>query len=238
MTHSPPPVDLHATVRRAHRITVLSGAGMSAESGVPTFRDAQTGLWSHYLPEELATPEAFAANPERVWKWYQWRRKLVAESGIHAGHAALAAFEKRGKDLRIITQNVDGLHQRAGNRHVIEFHGSLQRDRCHSCGRQQPASRSAAPPQCPACGGYFRPAVVWFGETIPAEALAAADAACHTDLLLVIGTAGAVHPAAGLADLAASRGARIAIINPDRTAIDHLADWHWQAAASALGKLL
>ena len=238
MNVAPPPTELRAAIQQARRITVLSGAGMSAESGVPTFRDAQTGLWARYSPEELATPEAFEAEPLRVWQWYQWRRELVGAATAHAGHAALARLERQGKDLRIITQNVDGLHQHAGNREVIEFHGSLQRDRCHDCAREQPASKAKSPPRCPACGGYLRPAVVWFGETIPTDALAAADAACHTDLFLVIGTAGAVHPAASLANLARSRGARIAVINPDATAIDHLAHWRWQAAASDLGKLL
>lgn len=234
----PVPEGLRQALRDARRVTVLTGAGMSAESGVPTFREAQTGLWERFSPEELATPEAFERHPDTVWQWYQWRRELVGRADCHAGHHALAALESRLGELPIITQNVDGLHQRAGSRRVIEFHGSLARDRCHGCGTEQAASDCDSPPRCRLCGEPLRPAVVWFGEAIPREALEAADTACHTELLLVIGTAGAVHPAAGLAELAASRGARIAIINTERTAIDSLADWFWEAPASALPLLL
>ncbi|MDX1443890.1 MAG: NAD-dependent deacylase [Gammaproteobacteria bacterium] len=233
-----PPSQLLDALRHAGRISFLTGAGMSAESGVPTFRDAQTGLWSRYSPEELATPQAFERDPVTVWKWYRWRRELVSRAQCHAGHRAIAGFEQRHPSVSIITQNVDGLHQKAGSTNVVEFHGSLLRDRCHDCGNEMPASEALEPPRCEKCGGMMRPAVVWFGETIPSRALADADTACNTELLLIVGTAGAVHPAAGLAELAAQRGAKIAVINTEATAIDHLADWQWRASASAMPSLL
>lgn len=233
-----PPEGLVARIRELRSLTVLSGAGMSAESGLPTFREARTGLWARYSPEQLATPEAFERDPLTVWRWYQWRRELLDRADCHAGHHALAALERRIEQLHVVTQNVDGLHQRAGNRNVTEFHGSLLRDRCHACGREREADRNASePPRCPACGGPCRPAVVWFGEAIPAAALEAAQRACDTELMLVVGTAGAVQPAASLVGLARASGAEVAIVNPEATALDELADWSWRAPASALAAL-
>lgn len=231
--------DLRTAIGNATSLTVLTGAGMSAESGVPTFRAAHTGLWARYSPEELATPQAFENDPVTVWRWYQWRRKLVARARCHAGHRALGMLQERLPRFSLITQNVDGLHQQAGCRDVIEFHGSLQRDRCHDCGRETAADATLdTPPACDSCGGLYRPAVVWFGETIPTHAIQAADEACNTGLFLVVGTAGAVYPAAGLVGMARRRGARIGIINTEATELDGMADWCWRAPASALAELV
>jgi len=213
-------------LRAAGRLAVLTGAGISAESGLPTFRGAQHALWSRFRPEALATPEAFARDPALVWAWYQWRRALVARARPNAGHDALVAIEQAVPAFTLITQNVDGLHQAAGSRQVIALHGDLMTDRCTRCGREYrctvdppladaPVER-VAPPACPACGSPLRPAVVWFGESLPAGAMEAAAAAVSaSDLLLVIGTSGVVYPAASLAPLAHAAGARVVVINPD-----------------------
>ena len=203
-------------LRPESRVAVLTGAGVSAASGVPTFRGAADSLWENMRPEELATPEAFARDPEKVWRWYDWRRGLVAACEPNAAHHALAALQDRVASLTVITQNVDGLHQRAGSRDVVEFHGSLWRVRCTGCGRETEDHRVPLPlpPRCDACGELLRPGVVWFGEAIPAAALEAATAAAAgCDLLLVVGTSGVVYPAAGLARLAAETGAVVAEFN-------------------------
>ena len=199
-------------VREARHIAVLTGAGVSAESGVPTFRDAQTGLWAQFNPEELATEAAFRAHPQRVWDWYAQRRARIAQVEPNAGHRALAAFATRHPGrLTLITQNVDGLHQRAGSTGAIALHGSLLDDQwldapqaCCSLDHLQ----DGHPPHCPVCGNLRRPAVVWFGEMLPSGALdAARQAAARCDLMLVIGTSGVVYPAAGLAHTAQRAGA-------------------------------
>ncbi len=216
-------------IRDARHIAVLTGAGMSAESGVPTFRDAQTGLWAQFNPQDLATEEAFRAHPQRVWDWYQFRRDLVREVQPNAGHYALAAFAQRHPGrMSLITQNVDGLHQRAGHVGAIALHGSLLQDRWldaqQACCSVE-ALEDGHPPRCPVCGNLRRPAVVWFGEHLPPEALAAAEAAVQAcDLMLVIGTSGVVYPAAGLALGAHQRGARVVVINPEPTELDPVAD--------------
>lgn len=216
-------------IREARHIAVLTGAGVSAESGVPTFRDAQTGLWAQFNPQDLATEEAFRAHPQRVWDWYQFRRGLVREVQPNAGHQALAAFAQRHPGrLSLITQNVDDLHQRAGSHDAIALHGSLLQDRwldtpqaCCSADRLQ----AGHPPHCPVCGNLRRPAVVWFGEHLPPDALAAAEAAVQAcELMLVIGTSGVVYPAAGLVLGAHQRGARVVVINPEPTELDPVAD--------------
>ena len=207
---------VRALLRPGARVAVLTGAGVSAASGVPTFRGGADSLWENRRPEELATPAAFARNPEQVWRWYDWRRGLVAACTPNAAHHALAALQDRVATLTVITQNVDGLHQRAGSRDVVEFHGSLWRVRCTRCGREREDRRVPlpVPPACPDCGGLLRPGVVWFGEAIPAGAMAAATAAVTgCDLLLVIGTSGVVYPAAGLARLAKEHGAVVAEFN-------------------------
>jgi NAD-dependent deacetylase len=219
------PQEVREWVRAARRIVVLSGAGMSAESGVPTFRDAQTGLWARFRPEELATEEAFRARPQMVWDWYQLRRDLVAKVEPNAGHRAVAGWQQRHPGrLTVVTQNVDGLHQRAGSPDVLALHGSILEDRwldapgpCCTTGGLQPGR----PPRCGGCGNLRRPAVVWFGEMLPARELAAAEqAAAECALMLVVGTSGVVYPAAGLAR--ATRG-RVVIVNPQPGDLDDAA---------------
>jgi NAD-dependent deacetylase len=210
----------------AGRVVALTGAGISAESGLPTFRGAQHALWSRFQPEALATPEGFRRDPALVWAWYQWRRALVARARPNAGHHALVAMERAVAEFTLVTQNVDGLHQAAGSRRIIALHGDLMTDRCTRCGREYPSTVDPAladepraqipPPCCRDCGGLLRPAVVWFGEQLPVgamESAAAAVAAC--DILLVIGTSGVVYPAASLAPLARAAGARVVVVNPE-----------------------
>lgn len=219
-----------AAVRRwvsdAERIVLLSGAGMSAESGVPTFRDAQSGLWADFRPEDLATDQGFRADPRLVWDWYQSRREGVAGVQPNAGHLAVAAFQRRHPGrLVVVTQNVDGLHQRAGSPGVLALHGSLAEDKWLEPPRPccDPARlEQGRPPRCPACGNLRRPGVVWFGEMLPQAELTAAESAARAcDLMLVVGTSGVVHPAAGLAR--ATRG-RVVVINPEPSALDDAAD--------------
>ncbi len=235
---------LRAALGTARRVTVLTGAGMSAESGVPTFRDAQTGLWSRFDPMQLASPEGFRADPPLVWRWYAWRRERVLRAAPNAGHVALARAADRFTSLRIVTQNVDGLHQRAGSRDVIELHGNILRTHCLAgCGvtfaPTQPLP-PGEPPRCPACGDWLRPGVVWFGEMLDPDRLAAAEQACReADVLLVVGTSGLVYPAAGLPGVARRAGARVAIVNPQPSEIDHVAEFVVRAtAAEALPRLL
>ncbi len=207
-------------LRSAQCIAVLTGAGMSAESGVPTFRDAQTGLWAQFNPEDLATREAFRRNPKLVWDWYAWRRKLVERARPHAGHFALVEMERRVPQFVLVTQNVDGLHQLAGNRNVIELHGSIRRIKCFECERHQrvPADMAGqgGVPTCAHCGGLLRPDVVWFGESLPADAYrAAVEAAQACDVFLSIGTSGLVEPAASLPRIAERASATVVHINLD-----------------------
>jgi NAD-dependent deacetylase len=213
-------------VRAARHIAVLTGAGMSAESGVPTFRDAQTGLWAKFDPQQLATEDAFRANPKMVWDWYAFRREMIAKVEPNAGHRALAEFERRHPGrLTLITQNVDGLHQRAGSEGVLALHGNIAEDRWLDSPRACCNAGSAvkgSPPHCGVCGNMRRPAVVWFGEMLPLQALAAAEAAAaQCDLMLVVGTSGVVYPAAGLAR--STRG-KVVIVNPEPTELDDAAD--------------
>ena len=201
---------------------VLTGAGVSAESGVPTFREAQTGLWAQYDPLELATPEAFERDPELVWRWYRWRRDLVARAEPNAGHHALAELQSLVPRLTLVTQNVDGMHQRAGSRDVIEFHGNIFADRCFADGRLVDTRADDGVPTCPDCGGNLRPGVVWFGEAIPEDALHASfAAAADCDVFLSVGTSSLVYPAAGLADVAREAGAVTIEVNPNPTDQSH-----------------
>lgn len=222
MPGEPPPIPqaIVERLRAARRVAVLTGAGVSAESGVPTFRDAQTGLWARFRPEELATPEAFRANPRRVWEWYAWRRERVQSVEPNPGHHALAELERRVPEFTLITQNVDGLHQRAGSRSVIEIHGNILRTKCFS--EDVPvdswSDTGDVPPLCPRCGGRLRPDVVWFGESLPADDLERATrAAANCDVFLSVGTSAVVFPAAGLIDQALFAGAMVVEINPSRT---------------------
>jgi NAD-dependent deacetylase len=221
MTGRPEAGDLERArelVRSSRRPVVLTGAGFSAESGIPVFR-GPGGLWEGHRPEELATPEAFARDPEKVWRWYAWRRERVDAARPHAGHAALAEWERRCPDLVVVTQNVDGLHQRSGNRRVLELHGSLIRARCVREGHRVADWKAAAgfPPRC-RCGALLRPDVVWFGEALPADVYeAAAEAVARADLLVVAGTSAVVYPAAMLPELAIQRGVPVVEINPELT---------------------
>jgi len=210
---------------RASRVCVSSGAGMSAESGIPTFRD-KDGLWSQARPEEMATPEAFERDPHKVWEWYRWRRAKLATIGPHAGHRMLAEWEERIDDFVVVTQNIDGLHHAAGSQKVIELHGRLDLVRCVGCTYEQQGLDDLGPePHCPQCGAWLRPGVVWFGELLPPGALEAAfDAARRCELLLVIGTSGVVQPAASLVDAAKAYGAAIIEVNPNPSELSSLAD--------------
>ena len=207
-----------AAFRDARHICVLTGAGISAESGVPTFREAQSGLWEQYDPLDLATPDAFLRDPELIWRWYRWRRELVARAEPNAGHQALATLAKLVPRLTLVTQNVDGLHQRAGSKDVIEFHGNLFENRCFAEDCVVDCNAKAEVPVCPGCGSNVRPGVVWFGEAIPEQALNRSfAAAADCDVFLSIGTSSLVFPAAGLADIANSSGAVVIEINPNPT---------------------
>jgi len=225
------PGALVSAVRDARHVCVLTGAGVSAESGVPTFRDAQQGLWSQFNPQDLATPEAFLTDPALIWRWYRWRRGIVADVEPNPGHYAIAAMQDSVPQLTLITQNVDNLHQRAGSNNVIEFHGNLFEDRCFADGSLHVASDDDTP-ACPHCGGPLRPGVVWFGEAIPESALSeSCAAASDCDLFFSVGTASAVYPAAGLADLAKEHGAIVVEINPNPT--PHAAHYDFALAGNS-----
>jgi NAD-dependent deacetylase len=210
-----------AHLRRARHVCVLTGAGISAESGIPTFRDAQEGLWAQYSPFDLATPEGFERDPELVWRWYEWRREMIRAARPNPGHIALAQLANRVPRLTLVTQNVDGLHQRAGSPHVLEYHGNILRDRCtveQVVAERSEDSRTSALPRCASCGALLRPDVVWFGEMIPRGALIEADeAAADCDAFLSVGTSSLVYPAAGLAEVAMRRGVPVIEVNPNRT---------------------
>ncbi len=209
-------------------VCVLTGAGVSAESGVPTFRGPE-GLWKSFRPEDLATPEAFARDPGLVWEWYSWRRGRVAACRPNPAHESLAALARRRGDVTLATQNVDGLHALAGSPGVLELHGNLFRVRCMRCRFRAEQAREALPPPwpppCPGCRGALRPDIVWFGEALPIEELSSATAAARAcRVFLVVGTSGAVHPAAGLAFEAKFRGAAVVEVNPEATPLSEEAD--------------
>jgi NAD-dependent deacetylase len=211
---------------QAKSVCVSTGAGMSAESGMPTFRDDETGLWSKFNPDELATPQAFRRDPVKVWAWYRWRRQELAKIQPHAGHITLAEWEQRVPDFVLVTQNIDGLHHRAGSKNVLELHGRLDVARCTFCDYQVQGLEDLGPdPACPLCQKRLRPGVVWFNEPLPGEAIEAAfDAARRCQVFLLIGTSGVVQPAASLAGVAKSMGAAVIEVNPNATELSHLAD--------------
>jgi NAD-dependent deacetylase len=220
----------------ARSVCVLTGAGISAESGIPTFRDALTGLWARFNPEELATLEAFERDPALIWQWYDWRRELVRQAEPNPGHYALAELARHLR-LTLVTQNVDGLHQRAGSAGVIEYHGNILRDRCTVEGIVAARSPQAAQglPQCASCGGLLRPDVVWFGEAIPPQAMREADlAAASCEAFLSVGTSSLVYPAAGLAETALRAGAAVIEVNPNATDLSPLADFVLRGPAGIL----
>ncbi len=214
-------------------LVVLTGAGVSAESGVPTFRGAG-GLWQQFRAEDLATPQAFARDPSLVWQWYAWRRELIAKCEPNAAHRTLAEMERAFSRFLLVTQNVDGLHRRAGNRRMVELHGNIWRVRCVREGTVTEDCRvplPEIPPRCE-CGALLRPDVVWFGETLPDDALQRAVEAAETcTVMLVVGTSATVHPAASLPWTAKSHGARVIVVNPEPTPLDDMADEVWPGPA-------
>ena len=228
-------------LRGARRVVALTGAGISAESGIPTFRDAQSGLWARFRPEELATAAAFRHDPKLVWEWYEWRRGLVSQAEPNAGHRALTRLETLVPEFTLVTQNIDGLHVRAGSRRVIELHGNIYRNRCFEEGIvvQGGSAAPGVPPRCPRCGAPLRPDVVWFGETLPPQALAAADgAAGECDLLFSIGTSAAVFPAAQLPVTALRSGAMVVEINKEPTPLTGVATFSLLGRAGEILPLL
>jgi NAD-dependent deacetylase len=217
-------VEVRELLRIAGHIAVLSGAGISAESGIPTFRGAG-GLWRNFRPEELATPEAFDRDPATVWEWYLWRRELIAQAQPNAGHFALAKLEEHSPHFSLITQNVDGLHDRAGSRRILKVHGDIWINRCIRCGRETTSLPPERLPRC-ACGGLLRPDVVWFGEALPQDVwLEAETAAAEADVLLVVGTSAQVYPAAGLVPYAQRNGASVIEVNPEATPFSESIDY-------------
>lgn len=231
-----------AMLGRAERVVVFTGAGMSAESGVPTFRDALTGLWQRYDAQQLATPEAFHADPALVWGWYEWRRDLVRRATPNPGHLAVAGIEARVPHAVLVTQNVDDLHERAGSSAPVHLHGSLFAPRCSACDRPAPIAdggeepadgRRLPPPRCVGCAASVRPGVVWFGEALPQSALAAAvEAATTCDLLVTVGTSGLVYPAAEIPLVAARFGATVIQVDPGETPLDAVADVNLRGTAA------
>ncbi len=226
--------NLIETIRSAKKIVVLTGAGISAESDVPTFRDAQTGLWASFKPEELATPEAFLRNPKMVWDWYAYRRDMVDKVKPNPGHYALVELEKTATDFLLITQNIDNLHQQAGNRNIIELHGNIKRVKCFKEGTvvSQWQETGDVPPRCPDCGNYLRPDVVWFGEMLPFGAMEkATEAARSCDVFFSVGTSSVVYPAAYLPYDALRRRATVIEVNPEETPLTEHAHYHLQGKA-------
>lgn len=231
-------IDEHSFIQKLRpdtRIVVLTGAGISAESGIPTFRDAQEGLWAQFRPEELASPEGFRANPKLVFDWYAWRRKMVLETKPNGGHHILALWEKQFSHMTLITQNVDGLHQAAGSRELIEMHGSIHQLVC--CKERHPSPWVEATddvPLCTRCQSPLRPDVVWFGEMLDRRILQRIDQALATcEVFLAIGTSGLVYPAAGFLDEARTAGALTVVINKERVGEDRC-DLLLQGSASEI----
>ncbi len=234
----------------AGHLVVVTGAGMSKDSGVPTFRDAMTGLWSQYDPMQLANESAFRSDPSRVFGWYVWRWNLIRDATPHAGYHALVALADRFEKFLLVTQNVDGFHRRSGSKDVVELHGSLDAFRCLDGGHPYDSSNleelraspdgSIPPPKCPLCGSPIRPGVVWFGESLPQSAVERAWSAVeHCDAMLVVGTSAVVYPAAELPSIAIRQGIPVVDINPGRTPISDAVDVWWaERAEVALPALL
>ncbi len=237
-----------ALIRAAARITVFTGAGVSKESGIPTFRDAQEGLWARYDPQALATPQGFAANPKLVWDWYEYRRGLLRQAQPNPGHAAVVQLAAR-KPVRVITQNIDDLHEQAGSVDVLHLHGAIARTKCFNACRGEPTLLEPAdllpgtdtePPRCPHCGGFARPDVVWFNEMLSPDVLQAAGEALATcDLMIVAGTSGVVYPAARFPGIAKQNGAALIEVNPEESLITPIVDvWLQAPSGVALPQVL
>jgi NAD-dependent deacetylase len=233
-----------AALRAAATVVVLTGAGVSAESGIPTFRDKQTGLWERFDASELATPYAFERDPALVWGWYEWRRAAVLKAKPNPAHEAIAAMTDLVPRFTLITQNVDDLHERAGSRDVLHLHGELSRPYCERCRqsyvhpntppRLPPGGTPIEPPRCGSCGARIRPGVVWFGESLPAHAWGSArESVAQCDLFISCGTSSLVQPAASLTDLAIDAGATAIQINPNPTDIDNAVTFNIRLPAGA-----
>ncbi len=222
------------TLNAASRIAVLTGAGVSKESGVPTFRDAQTGLWAKYDATQLANAVAYLTNPKLVWDWYTMRREMMSGAKPNPGHHSIAELQRRKPSTRIITQNVDDLHEQAGNTDVIHLHGNIAQNKCFANCQGDPTmidvstlewDGESGPPECPYCGKLVRPHVVWFGEILPSGAInTAVQLTLDCDVMLVVGTSGLVTPAAALPGHAKDKGAVIIEVNPDYSMITRIAD--------------
>jgi NAD-dependent deacetylase len=217
---------LKSLLKKGKKVVVLTGAGISAESGVPTFR-GEDGLWKKFKPEELATFDAFISNPQLVWEWYEYRRKLISEVKPNPAHYGLVEMQGYFEDFHLITQNVDGLHQKAGSKEVIELHGNIKRNKCISCEKkfeEIELTSKEIPPKCK-CGGLVRPDVVWFGEMLPQEAInKACELSSKCDIFFSIGTSAVVYPAASLPLIAKKAGAYLVEVNLERTELSALAD--------------
>lgn len=241
--------ELLSALQSARRLVVFTGAGVSAESGIATFRDALTGLWTHFRAEDLATPEGFRRDPALVWGWYEARRAQVLRAQPNPGHRAIAHLERHLPQITVVTQNVDDLHERAGSSGVLHLHGSLHAPRCLECGAPHdppalppgvpPEEGRLAPPRCVHCGGMIRPGVVWFGEMLPARKLGEAQkAALAADFLLCVGTSGVVWPAAGLPGLARESGATVVQVNADVSELDAICQHNLRGPAGEVLPLL
>lgn len=231
------PSHLIEQLRGSKRVAVLTGAGISAESGVPTFRDAQTGLWAKYSPQELATPKAFKDNPRLVWEWYEWRRELVTRANPNPAHISLVIIEEKVENFTLITQNVDGLHKMAGSQKILELHGNIMRYKCadENIPIREFSAGSEVPPRCPNCGGYVRPDVVWFGENLDESVLKAAwEAAGSCDLFFSIGTSALVQPAASMPYLAIENRAMVVEINLTETPFSTSATYSLKGSAASI----
>jgi NAD-dependent deacetylase len=229
--------ELVDALRRANRVAVLTGAGISAESGIPTFR-GEDGLWKKFRAEELATPEAFSRDPKLVWEWYDWRRGIIAQKKPNPAHKILARWEKSFPAFSLITQNIDGLHQKAGSKNISELHGNIWKVRCTEEGtvtENYETPLKEIPPRCPSCGALLRPHVVWFGESLSSSVLNTAFLISSTcNVMFVIGTSAVVQPAASLPLTAAKSGAKVVEINTDATPLTSYADFSIKGKAGEI----
>lgn len=227
-------------VQNSKKVVVLTGAGISAESGVPTFR-GNDGLWRNFRPEELATPFAFQSDPRLVWEWYDWRRNLIKPLDPNAGHKVIASIEQKKPDFNLITQNVDGLHQKAGSKKCLELHGNIWKMRCTEEGKVYENLESplkTIPPMCE-CGAMLRPHIVWFGESLPEDVIQSSYKAVEDcDLMLVVGTSAVVQPAASLPGIAKNTGAFVIEVNAEETPISDIVDDSYIGKAGEILPLL